>query len=111
MKAYEIHVDGDEMNMFAPQSKKTTVELIELALVPTQIITPAKSKTIIGIIQDPLVGSFKLTTTKLPPISKQNFFNAIGTVSEFSGKLIEGVKDWYTGYELMSEILPPLNYK
>ena len=58
---YNADFDGDEMNMHVPQSIQTVTELKNLALVQTQIITPAQHRPIIGLVQDSIIGSFLLT--------------------------------------------------
>ena len=58
---YNADFDGDEMNMHVPQSIQTANELKTLALVETQIITPAQHKPIIGLVQDSIIGSYLLT--------------------------------------------------
>jgi len=58
---YNADFDGDEMNMHVPQSIQTKTELKHLALVQTQIITPAQHRPIIGLVQDSIIGSFLLT--------------------------------------------------
>jgi len=58
---YNADFDGDEMNMHVPQSIQTRNELKNLALVQTQIITPAQHRPIIGLVQDSIIGSFMLT--------------------------------------------------
>ena len=58
---YNADFDGDEMNMHVPQSLQTATELINLALVETQIITPAQHKPIIGLVQDSIIGGYLLT--------------------------------------------------
>jgi DNA-directed RNA polymerase II subunit RPB1 len=52
---YNADFDGDEMNMHAPQSYATRIEL-ELASVESQIISPGNHKPIIAAVQDGLVG-------------------------------------------------------
>jgi len=58
---YNADFDGDEMNMHGPQSIQTSIELLELSNVSTQIISPQNSKPVIGIVQDTCLGSYLLT--------------------------------------------------
>ena len=58
---YNADFDGDEMNMHAPQSIKCISELINIASVNNQIISPRENKPIISIVQDTLLGIYKLT--------------------------------------------------
>jgi DNA-directed RNA polymerase beta' subunit len=58
---YNADFDGDEMNMHGPQNIQTSIELLELSNVSTQIISPQNSKPVIGIVQDACLGSYLLT--------------------------------------------------
>jgi DNA-directed RNA polymerase II subunit RPB1 len=58
---YNADFDGDEMNAHIPQSYEASTELGEIAAVPHQIVTPRHAKPLIGIVQDTLVGSYRIT--------------------------------------------------
>ena len=58
---YNADFDGDEMNMHAPQSIATVSELMNIASVKNQIVSPRENKPIITIVQDTLLGINKLT--------------------------------------------------
>ena len=58
---YNADFDGDEMNMHVPQSKQSQVEVVELAAVPKQIMSPGTNAPVIGIVQDTLIGSYMFT--------------------------------------------------
>ena len=58
---YNADFDGDEMNMHVPQSIQATVELLNLADVPSQIISVRENKPIITIVQDTLLGVNRMT--------------------------------------------------
>lgn len=59
--SYNADYDGDEMNMHVPQSLQTENELLSLAYVPTQIISPRESAPIISVVQDIVVGLYRIT--------------------------------------------------
>jgi len=67
---YNADFDGDEMNMHVPQSSHALSELINIASVPNQIISPRENKPIITIVQDTLLGIFKLTKSEVIQYSK-----------------------------------------
>lgn len=92
------------MNLFLPQSIQTQIELEEIADVKKQIINPSTSKTIIGVEQDGLVGSFNLTDPTVR-IDWKNAMNIISytTIDDFKNFR----KNDYTGHELFSMIIPP----
>jgi len=101
----ESAFDGDEMNIFIPQSIQTQIELEEIADVKRQIISPSSSRTSIGLVQDGLIGSYVLTA----PTTKIDWRNALNllTYTSFTGmKKIEKNKT-YTGQELFTNIIPP----
>ena len=62
---YNADFDGDEMNMHAPQSIAAVSELINIASVNHQIISPRENKPIITIVQDTLLGIYKLTHSEI----------------------------------------------
>jgi len=62
---YNADFDGDEMNMHVPQSISSVCELINLASVNHQIISPRTNNPIITIVQDTLLGINKLTKGEL----------------------------------------------
>ena len=62
---YNADFDGDEMNMHVPQSIQSVSELINIASVNNQIISPRENKPIITIVQDTLLGIYKLTQSEI----------------------------------------------
>ena len=57
---YNADFDGDEMNMHVPQSIACVSELMNIASVMYQIISPRENKPIIAIVQDTLLGINKV---------------------------------------------------
>jgi DNA-directed RNA polymerase beta' subunit len=101
---YNADFDGDEMNIFLPQSIQTQIELEEIADVKKQIISPQSSRTIIGIVQDGLLGAYNLTapTMRIDWKSAMNIMS-YSAIDDF--KAFKKDKD-YTGHELFSMIIP-----
>ena len=64
-KPYNADFDGDEMNMHGPQSEEAQCELMVLAAVPKQIISPANNQSIVGIFQDSLLGCYRFTRNNI----------------------------------------------
>ena len=110
---YNADFDGDEMNIFVPQSVQTSIELEQLAAVPHQIILPKDNKPIIGIIQDTLLGISKFTkdSVRLP---KNMVMDLLTHYDKFDGNLPEplynedGV-DYWNGRQIISLLLPEIN--
>lgn len=102
---YNADFDGDEMNIFVPQSIQTQIELEEIADVKRQIITPSTSRTIIGIVQDGLLGAYNLTAPTMR-IDWRNAMNIMSYTSIEDFTTFKKDKE-YTGHELFSLIIPP----
>ena len=102
--------DGDEMNAHLPQSIVTMNELVELAAVPTQIISPRECKPIIAIVQDVPLGVFRLTKNHVT-LNQKQLFNLMSLNPRYLGYIPEpninenGITKW-TGKQLLSTIIP-----
>jgi len=101
----ESAFDGDEMNIFVPQSLQTQIELEEIANVKRQIISPSTSRTSIGLVQDGLLGAYNLTSPTVR-IDWRNAANIISYTSFENMKKLQKNRD-YTGQEIFSLIIPP----
>lgn len=53
-KNIDIFIKGDEMNLHVPQSYETKAEVMNLCMVPLQILTPQGNRPVMGIVQDTL---------------------------------------------------------
>lgn len=58
---YNADFDGDEMNMFVPQTIQSQVEIENILNVKQQIISPGSSKPIIKFKQDTIIGAYFMT--------------------------------------------------
>ena len=105
---YNADFDGDEMNCHAPQSVSSMIELAQIVSVNNQIISPRENKPIITIVQDTLLGIYKLTFTenltfkrgnKLTYANNTNLYDTSGDSSE---KLVPSVV--FTKKQLMNLI-------
>lgn len=63
---YNADFDGDEMNLFAPQSEQARQELLRLADIRNHIVSPKNSKPIINLKQDSCIGCYKFTRENTP---------------------------------------------
>jgi len=93
------------MNIFLSQSIQTQIELEEIADVKRQIITPSASRTIIGLVQDGLIGAYNLTrpTMRIDWKSAMNIMSYTA-IDDFKSFKKDGD---YTGHEIFSMIIPP----
>ena len=105
---YNADFDGDEMNCHIPQSYEASIELAKIAAVPMQIITPRHAKPVIGIVQDTLIGSYRLTQPNVS-FNRREFMNMMMWNMHFDGRLPEAKNNKYTGQQVLSKILPSVN--
>lgn len=117
---YNADFDGDEMNLYLPQSIQTSIELNELVMVPSQIISPQSNKPVIGCIMDCIVGT-SLITKKNKLLNEHEVYKILASFSSFDGNLPEPYKikkgtlhepdeKLWTGRQIFSLILPKINY-
>ena len=116
-KNYNADFDGDEMNIHVPQCLQTRNELMMLASVPTQVLTPKDSKPILSVVQDVALGIYRITKSGVFVTEKQ-LFNLMCSNPKFFGNIPRPAhetggssqKRW-SGRQLLSTILPPnVNY-
>lgn len=103
-----IKILTDEMNGFIPQSMQTQIELKEIADVKKNIITPRLSKPIIELVQDSILGSYKMTLADLK--QKIDWKDAMNLAMYVDDLDLEKVKKGktYTGHELYSLLIPDM---
>jgi DNA-directed RNA polymerase II subunit RPB1 len=112
-RPYNADFDGDEMNAHIPQSYEAQVELEEIAAVPHHIITPRHAKPMIGVYQDTLVGSYRLTQPGIQ-FTRREFMNLMMWNKRFDGNMPtprggdEGKERW-TGQQVLGALLAPIN--
>ena len=109
-KPYNADFDGDEMNLHGPQDDESAAELRLLAALPRQIISPANNKSIVGIFQDSLLGSFRLTRPNIN-FDMRTAMNLLMSVRDINPKLFKNPKKTVDSFALLSEILPPMSAK
>jgi DNA-directed RNA polymerase beta' subunit len=118
---YNADFDGDEMNAHIPQSYEASTELEEIAAVPHQIITPRDGKPVIGVVQDTLVGAYRITRPDVT-INRREMMTLMmwnkrfgapdfegGKIMPKPGKPGAGRKARWTGQQVVSSLLPPIN--
>ena len=111
---YNADFDGDEMNAHIPQSYEASTELAEIAAVPHQIVTPRHAKPLIGIVQDTLVGSYRITQPHIV-FNRREFMNMMMWNKRFEGimpapgRKAEGKPGRWTGQQVLTQLMPPIN--
>ena len=128
-KPFNADFDGDEMNIHVPQSLEAQVELKYLSDVQHNMISHQSSKPNMCIVQDSLLGAYKMTSG-VKRVPKEFFFDIVSilprppwikgnddnfNIADIMNKIkkIEEVHrkfnisdDPYNGYGLISMILP-----
>lgn len=109
---YNADFDGDEMNAHIPQSPEATQELQDIAAVPFQMISPRHQKPVIKVVQDALLGTYRITKQG-ESFTRKEYMNFMMWNKRFDGKLpqpemVNGAPKW-TGQNVVSSLLPPLN--
>lgn len=102
-----------EMNAHLPQSYEAMVELEEIAAVPHHIVTPRHAKPMIGVYQDTLVGSYRLTQPGIN-FTRREFMNLMMWNKRFDGNMpapraVEDNKERWTGQQVLGALMPPIN--
>ncbi len=102
---------GDEMNLHMPQDPESESELLNLAAVPYQIISPANNASIIGIYQDSMLGSYRFTRENIDFTVKE----AMNLLMRFNrmnpSTLHKKDNGRISNFEILSQIMPPLTLK
>jgi DNA-directed RNA polymerase II subunit RPB1 len=60
-KPFNADFDGDEMNLHSLQGYEAIAEAQEIMSVPFQMVTPQSNSVSIGLVQDSLVGAYKMS--------------------------------------------------
>jgi DNA-directed RNA polymerase II subunit RPB1 len=106
---YNADFDGDEMNLHVPQSDETRSEVMNLCMVPRQIVSPQKNQPLMGIVQDTLLGAWRMTRrdTFLPI---EQVMNIMMWVPDWDGIVPEPAilkpRPLWTGKQVFSLCMP-----
>jgi DNA-directed RNA polymerase beta' subunit len=105
-KPYNADFDGDEMNIFVPQTIQSVVELSMLANVTNLIISPRNTEPIIELRQDGVLGSYLFTESD----QKLTWNRVMKTLMNTLNIDMTNVeKSPSSTYELMSYLIPNIN--
>jgi len=109
---YNADFDGDEMNAHIPQSPEAIEELHNIAAVPFQMISPRHQKPVIKVVQDALLGCYRITRQG-EYFNRREFMNLMMYNKRFNGTLpppeiINGTPMW-NGRQVLSMLLPSIN--
>ena len=112
---YNADFDGDEMNLHVPQSMTARADAEQIMMVPRNIVTPQSNRNVMGIVQDALLGVCRITKRDVY-IEKDVMMNSVLWLGrEWDGTLptpaIVKPRPLWTGKQLVSMVLPDINYK
>jgi DNA-directed RNA polymerase II subunit RPB1 len=100
-----------EMNLHMPQDPEAESELLNLAAVPYQIISPANNSPIIGIYQDSMLGSYRFTRENIS-FTQKDAMNLLMMFNRVNpDTLRKSRNERITNFEILSQIMPPLSLK
>ena len=108
-KSFNADFDGDEMNIHVPQTLEARAELEFLSNVESNIISPQSSKPNITIVQDSLLGAFRMTKGFLP-VKKSQFFD-ISMKLELRDDVLDRIQHISSVYKKMGIKQTPYNGK
>ena len=109
---YNADFDGDEMNAHIPQSSEAIQELQDIAAVPYQMISPRHQKPVIKVVQDSLLGTYRITKQG-DTFTKREYMNLMMWNKRFDGTLpdseiISGAPRW-SGQKVVSSLFQSMN--
>ncbi len=104
---YNADFDGDEMNMHVPQSIQAQTELKSLVTVPMQIISPKQNKPVISIVQDTLLGVYRMTREGYT-FNPKEYMNLVFRNNNYDCNIDNSIKE-YSGHDILSTTLPCVN--
>ena len=97
------------MNLHMPQDIEAESELLNLAAVPYQIISPSNNASIIGIYQDSMLGSYRFTRKDIF-FEPKEMMNLLMMFSKVNMEKLKG-KERISNFDILSQILPPFSLK
>ncbi|EON98349.1 putative dna-directed rna polymerase ii largest subunit protein [Phaeoacremonium minimum UCRPA7] len=106
---YNADFDGDEMNLHVPQTEETRAEVMNLCMVPLNIVSPQRNGPLMGIVQDTLAGVYKLCRRDVL-LTKEQVMNAMLWVPGWDGIIpvpaILKPRPRWTGKQIISMVIP-----
>lgn len=79
---FNADFDGDEMNLFLPNNVETEAELRMLSSVDNFIINAQSSSSNIVLVQDTILGIYKMTLSKNASITRLQAFNILHNLND-----------------------------
>jgi DNA-directed RNA polymerase beta' subunit len=105
-KPYNADFDGDEMNVFVPQTIQSVVELSMLANVTSLIVSPRNTSPIIELRQDSVLGNYLFTETD-QELTWNRVMKTLMVTKNLDFDKVKKVAS--STFELMSHLIPDIN--
>ena len=105
-KPYNADFDGDEMNVFVPQTIQSVVELSMLANVTSLIVSPRNTSPIIELRQDSVLGNYLFTETD-QDLTWNRVMKTLMVTKNLDFDKVKKVAS--STFELMSYLIPNIN--
>ncbi|GME52852.1 RNA polymerase II heptapeptide repeat eukaryotic [Neofusicoccum parvum] len=109
---YNADFDGDEMNLHVPQTEETRAEIMQLCMVPLNIVSPQRNGPLMGIVQDTLCGVFKMCKRDVF-LTKEQVMNVLLWVPDWDGVIPQPAilkpRPRWTGKQMISLAIPDIN--
>lgn len=98
--SFNADFDGDEMNLFCPNNAEAEAELRYLSSVENFILNPQSSKANIVLVQDTLLGVYKMTLYKQSILTKTQLMKIVYSIGDF------GIKQYIEKLKYLDEKRP-----
>lgn len=108
---YNADFDGDEMNLHVPQTEETRAEVMQLCMVPLNIVSPQRNSPLMGIVQDTLAGVYKMCRRDVF-LDKDQLMNILLWVPDWDGVIPQPAilkpRARWTGKQIISLVIPKI---
>jgi DNA-directed RNA polymerase II subunit RPB1 len=116
---YGADFDGDEMNLIVAMNPMTAMELKNLALSSTQVISPQSNKPVAGAVQDTILAMCRISSENVCGYGKdetrylnfRDYLHLSGWISRYNGNNPQPTKMGWETLDLLDEMLPPISLK
>ncbi|MEK6923596.1 MAG: DNA-directed RNA polymerase subunit A' [Nanoarchaeota archaeon] len=103
-RPYNADFDGDEMNLHVPQTEEARSEAENLLLIDKHIITPRYGLSIIGEVEDSLIGIYLLTRGDMNLTREQA--SSLAIAAGIDADLPKSAEETWNGRQIFSMLLP-----
>ncbi len=101
---YNADFDGDEMNIHVPQTEEARAEAKILMDVNQNLISCKDNSNLLGCVADAITGNYLLSNINLPKSEASQLLYQSGIETKIS-------KNYINGKEIISEIIPKIDYR